>query len=354
MARTLHACACTHSRRMGAGDGIGDGIVEASVGSGTQRYCSGHAQPPDRARNIATAGVLLIGFRPLPGLIVMQVWMRRLDLLDLSHASVRMGLRLLLGIVLFALGLWLAARAANLMRRALRRARVEPTLIPFLRNSLYGALIVLVAVSVLGFLGVPTASLVAAVGAAGLAIGLALQGSLSNLAWGVLLILFRPFHTGDWVDAGGYSGSVEAISLMHTTLVLADNRVVVIPNAKVGGDAIVNYNRRGTRRAQVQVGIGYGEDLARALQVLHDMLVADARVLSDPAPSVYVAALGDSAVNLTLWAWAQRADWWPLQQDLPRRVKETLDAAGISIPFPQRELLVRRMPVAARADRSAR
>ncbi len=209
----------------------------------------------------------------------MHDWLRRFDLPDLSHTGLQLGLRLLFALLLFGLGLWLAARVANLVRRMLKRARVEPTLIPFLRNSLYGALIVLIAVAVLGYVGVPTASLVAAVGAAGLAIGLALQGSLSNLAWGVLLILFRPFRTGDWVDAGGYSGSVEAISLMHTTLVLADNRVAVIPNAKVGADAIVNYNRRSTRRAEVQVGVGYGEDLERTLAVLRAMLQADARVL---------------------------------------------------------------------------
>ena len=219
----------------------------------------------------------------------MHDWLHRFDLPDLSHTGMQLGLRLLFALLLFALGLWLAARVANLVRRMLKRARVEPTLIPFLRNSLYGALIVLIAVAVLGYVGVPTASLVAAVGAAGLAIGLALQGSLSNLAWGVLLIMFRPFRTGDWVDAGGYSGSVEAISLMHTTLVLADNRVAVIPNAKVGADAIVNYNRRSTRRAQAQVGIGYGDDLVRALQALQDMLMADPRVLTDPAPSVHVA-----------------------------------------------------------------
>ena len=272
----------------------------------------------------------------------MHDWLRRFDLHDLSHTGLQLGLRLLFALLLFALGLWLAARVANLVRRMLKRARVEPTLIPFLRNSLYGALIVLIAVAVLGYVGVPTASLVAAVGAAGLAIGLALQGSLSNLAWGVLLIMFRPFRTGDWVDAGGYSGSVEAISLMHTTLVLSDNRVAVIPNAKVGSDAIVNYNRRSTRRAQAQVGIGYGDDLMRALQALQDMLMADPRVLTDPAPSVHVAALGESSVDLTLWAWAQRGDWWPLQRDLPRLIKQTLDQAGISMPFPQRELLIRR------------
>ena len=272
----------------------------------------------------------------------MHDWLRRFDLHDLSHTGLQLGLRLLFALLLFALGLWLAARVANLVRRMLKRARVEPTLIPFLRNSLYGALIVLIAVAVLGYVGVPTASLVAAVGAAGLAIGLALQGSLSNLAWGVLLIMFRPFRTGDWVDAGGYSGSVEAISLMHTTLVLSDNRVAVIPNAKVGSDAIVNYNRRSTRRAQAQVGIGYGDDLMRALQALQDMLMADPRVLTDPAPSVHVAALGESSVDLTLWAWAQRGDWWPLQRDLPRLIKQTLDQAGISMTFPQRELLIRR------------
>ena len=272
----------------------------------------------------------------------MQDLLRRLDLPNLPVQALHDALRLLIALLLFLAGLWLAARVANIVRRALQRARVEPTLISFLRNGFYGMLIAMMSVAVLDFAGIPTASLVAAIGAAGIAIGLALQGSLSNLAWGVLLILFRPFRVGDYVDAGGVSGTVDSISLMHTVLVLADNREAVIPNAKVGADTIVNYNRRGTRRAQVQVGIGYGDDIGRALQVLRDTLVADARVLAEPAPAVFVAGLGDSAVNLTVWAWAQRSDWWPLQQDLPRRVKETLDAAGISIPFPQRELTLRR------------
>ncbi len=277
---------------------------------------------------------------------MLQDWVRHLDWLDLSHSglqlALRLGPRILASLVLFALGIWLAARVANLVRRMLSRARVEPTLIPFLRNSLYGALIVFIAVAVLGYLGVPTASLVAAVGAAGLAIGLALQGSLSNLAWGVLLILFRPFRTGDWVDAGGYSGSVEAINLMHTTLVLADNRVAVIPNAKVGSDAIVNYSRHGTRRVEAQVGIAYTADVDQAIAVLQAMLMADPRVLADPAPQVFVATLGDSAVNITLRAFTQRSNWWPLQMDLTRLVKHALDGAGISMPFPQREVLLRR------------
>jgi len=129
-------------------------------------------------------------------------------------------------------------------------------------------------------------------------------------------------------------------------LVLADNREAVIPNAKVGADTIINYNRRDTRRVQAQVGIGYNDDIGRALQVLRDTLVADARVFAEPAPAVFVAGLGDSAVNLTVWTWARRGDWWPLQQNLPRRVKETLDAAGISIPCPQRKLTLRQAPVA--------
>ncbi len=276
----------------------------------------------------------------------MRDLLRRLGLPNLPVQALHDALRLLIALLLFLVGLWLAARVANIARRALQRARVEPTLISFLRNGFYGVLIAMMSVAVLDFAGIPTASLVAAIGAAGIAIGLALQGSLSNLAWGVLLILFRPFRVGDYVDAGGVSGTVESISLMHTVLVLADNREAVIPNAKVGADTIINYNRRGTRRAQVQVGIGYNDDIGRALQVLRDTLVADARVLAEPAPTVFVAGLGDSAVNLTVWAWARRGDWWPLQQDLPRRVKETLDAAGISIPFPQRELTLRQAPVA--------
>ena len=280
----------------------------------------------------------------------MQDLLRYFDLTNLSHDSIRFGLKLLLGLLLFVIGLWLAGRIANLIRRMLDRAHVEPTLVPFLRNGLYGVLIVLIVAAALQFVGVPTATLVTAIGAAGLAIGLALQGSLSNLAWGVLLILFRPFRVGDFVEAGGATGKVESISLMHTVLVLGDNREAVIPNAKVGADTIINFNRRGTRRAQVQVGIGYGDDIGKALQALLAMLAADRRVLADPAPSVYVAELGDSAVSLMVWAWAERADWWPLQQDLPRRVKETLDAAGISIPFPQRELLIKRASVTTRAD----
>lgn len=271
----------------------------------------------------------------------MQDLLRRLDLPNLPTQALHDALRLLIALLLFLAGLWLAARVADAARRAMDRARVEPTLTSFLRNGFYGVLIAVMSVAVLDFAGIPTASLVAAIGVVGIAIGLALQGSLSNLAWGVLLILFRPFRIGDYVDAGGVSGTVDSISLMHTVLVLADNREAVIPNAKVGTDVIVNYNRRGTRRAQVQVGIGYGDDIGRALQALRDMLTADARVLAEPAPAVFVAGLGDSAVNLTVWAWAHRSDWWPLQQDLPRRVKETLDAAGISIPFPQRELTLR-------------
>ena len=270
--------------------------------------------------------------------------LRHMHLPDLSAQALHDALRLLIALLLFLAGMWSAARIANGARRAMDRARIEPTLTSFLRNVFYGALIAVMSVVVLDFAGIPTASLVASIGVIGIAIGLALQGSLSNLAWGVLLILFRPFRIGDYVDAGGVSGTVESISLMHTVLVLADNREAVIPNAKVGADTIINYNRRGTRRAQVQVGIGYGDDIGRALQVLRDMLVADARVLAEPAPAVFVAGLGDSAVDLTVWAWAQRGDWWPLQQDLPRRVKETLDAAGISIPLPQRELILRQAP----------
>jgi small conductance mechanosensitive channel len=250
------------------------------------------------------------------------------------------GIRIAGALLMLLVGFWLAARLANASRRALERGKVDPTLIGFLRNLFYGVMIALVIVQVLSFAHVPTASLVAALGAAGLAIGLSLQNSLSNLAWGVLLILFRPFRVGDYVLVGGLEGTVESINLRHTFLVLPDNREAVIPNAKVGADAIVNYNRRGTRRFEIKVGIGYDDDIGRAMDVVHELFAADPRILKDPAPGVWTAALGDSSVNLVIRGWTRTSDMWETQTALLRQVKEHFDAASISIPFPQHEVRV--------------
>jgi small conductance mechanosensitive channel len=233
-----------------------------------------------------------------------------------------------------------ARRLAGVAERALGRARFDTTLTGFLRNLLYGVLIALLVVTALQVLGVPSAPLVAALGAGGLAIGLSLQGSLSNLAWGVLLALFRPFRIGDFVTVGGATGTVDAINLMYTTLIQPDNCEAMVPNAKIGGDAIINFNRRGTRRFELTVGIGYKDDIGRAKTVIEQLFAADPRILADPAPGVWTSGLGESSVDLVIRGWTRVADLWATQTDLRRAIKEAFDAEGISIPFPQRELTV--------------
>ncbi len=260
--------------------------------------------------------------------------------LHLSERSADIAVNLVCALLILLIGAWLAARLANFAQRLMGRARVDPTLIGFMRNLIYGVLVAVLIVMALTKAGVPSAPLLAALGAGGLAIGLALQGSLSNLAWGVLLIVFRPFSIGDYVRAGGVEGTVESINLMYTLLVLPDNREAVVPNAKIGGDAIINFNRRGTRRLELNVGIGYQDDIGKAMEVVRRLFEADARILKDPAPGVWTAQLGDSAVGLVIRAHTLSADNWAVQTDLLRAVKESFDAAGISMPFPQREVTV--------------
>jgi small conductance mechanosensitive channel len=253
---------------------------------------------------------------------------------------IHVGLDVLTALLILLAGMWLAARLANFTQRALQRATIDITLAGFLRNLIYGVLVAILIVMALTTAGVSTAPLVAALGAAGLAIGLALQGSLSNLAWGVLLVVFRPFRVGDFVTAGGIDGTVEQINLMHTLLVMPDNREAIVPNAKIGADAIINMNRRGTRRFELKVGIGYKDDIGRAVAEIERLFAADGRILKEPAPVVVIGGLGDSTVDLLIRAWTGTADFWAVQSDLLRTIKEQFDAAGISIPFPQRELTV--------------
>jgi len=257
---------------------------------------------------------------------------------DNFRSAVRIGWKLLGALLILLIGLWVVARLANFTQRALQRASVDVMLSGFLRNLVYGLLLAVLAVLVLYQVGVSAAPLVTALGAAGLAIGLALQGSLSNLAWGVLLIVFRPFKVGDYVVAGSIEGTVEGITLMHTLLAMPDGREAVVPNSKVGGDAIVNFNRRGIRRIELKVGIGYGDDIGAAMDVARRLFEQDPRILKNPAPGIWTSSLGDSSVNLIIWVWTSTADMWGAQTDLLRAIKEHFDQAGISIPFPQREV----------------
>lgn len=275
------------------------------------------------------------------------------DLARYGDQAIQLGLRLAAALLVVLVGIWVARRLANVAERAFGRARFDVTLASFLRNLLYGILIALLIVTALQVVGVPSAPLVAALGAGGLAIGLSLQGSPSNLAWGVLLALFRPFRVGDFVEVGGTLGTVDAINLMHTQLVMPDGREAVLPNAKVGGEAIINFNRRGTRRFELTVGIGYKDSIGAAMAEIEKLFAADARILKDPPPGVWTMSLGESSVDLVIRGWTTPDDFWAAQTDLLRAIKEAFDGAGITIPFPQRELTVIQGSLPAAAEKQS-
>jgi len=248
------------------------------------------------------------------------------------------GLRLILALVLLLVGRIVAGWVRGLLKRGLERGAVDATLIPFLSSLGYYAIIAVVAVAVLGIVGVETASLIAVLGAAGLAIGLALQGTLSNLAAGVMLLVFRPFGVGDTVELGGQTGKVDSIALFTTVLNTPDNVRITLPNASVWGGTVKNYSVNEDRRIDLVMGIDYGDDIGTAIQTVRKVIAADPRVLPEPAPQVAVSELGDSSVNLVVRPWCKGSDYWGVRFDLTRALKEGLEAAGCSFPFPQRDV----------------
>ena len=256
------------------------------------------------------------------------------------------GVRVVGAILFLIVGLFVAGLVSRGMRRALERAKVDATLVPFFASLAYYAIVTFVGIAVLGLFGIPTTSFVAALGAAGLAIGLALQGSLSNLAAGVMLLIFRPFRVDDYVEAAGVEGTVEEIGLFASTLVTLDNTQIVLPNAEIWGATIKNFTAKDTRRNDLEFGISYGDDIEHARSSILEVLRADPRVLKDPAPEVWVTGMGDSAVDLLVVPWCHPDDYWALKFDLYQKVKEGLEAGGSSIPFPQRDLHVISTPKA--------
>lgn len=246
------------------------------------------------------------------------------------------GPRLVLAIIVLLAGLWVVNRLIATVGRTLGARAVEPTLGRFL-TSLTGVLLkALLLISVASMIGVETTSFVAILGAAGLAIGLALQGSLANFAGGVLILLFRPYKVGDFVEAQGVSGTVASIQIFSTVIKTGDNKVIIIPNGAISNGIITNYSAEDTRRVDLVFGISYDDDISTAKRVLSEVLGKDARVLADPPAAVLVTALGDNAVNLTIRAWVKVPDYWPVTFDTTEAVKRAFDAAGLSFPFPQR------------------
>ena len=242
-------------------------------------------------------------------------------------------------LVILLVGWWIAGRTQYLVRRALDRVpRIDDTLKPFLSSSVRYFVIVITFVAVLAEFGVQTTSIIAVLGAAGLAIGLALQGTLQNIAAGIMLLVLRPFRVGEYIDAGGVSGTVDAINLFTTDMTTYDGIYRSVPNAELWNRNILNYSRNPTRRLDIPVGIAYEDDVEQALDLLLSHLSQDTRVLPDPEPQVLVTGLGDSSVDLTLRCWTNRTNFWSLRFELNKKVKLWLDAAGISIPFPQRDV----------------
>lgn len=277
----------------------------------------------------------------------MGEWLRgfyaSLDLRALGDAIVGWSGRFVVALLILLVGWWLARRLAFAVQRTLSRGGADPMLGAFLRNLVFVLLLALVVVGALDRAGVPTASLLAALGAAGLAIGLALQGSLSNLAAGVLLMVFQPFRVGDSVEftGAGVGGTVQGVNLMHTFLLTADNRTVILPNSQVAGGTIVNTSRQATRRVDLAVPVAHDADLARAIAVLLEAAAADARVLATPAAAVAVVQIGEAGVQLALRAWAKAGDVDALSTALLRAVKTRFDAEGIGFAQPRREVLLR-------------
>lgn len=243
--------------------------------------------------------------------------------------------KLTLAVITLLIGWWLIGRLTASIGRLLEARRVDRALSSFIGSLVSIVLRVLLLISVASMIGVETTSFIAMIGAAGLAIGLALQGSLANFAGGVLIMLFRPFRAGDWIEAQGVSGSVDSIQIFHTTLKTADNKVVIVPNGALSNGHITNFSREPRRRADINIGIDYSSDIKRAREVLLE-IAQDPRVHLEPAPVVFVTGLGDSAVNLSLRVWVATGDFWPVTFAFTEQAKERLTEAGIGIPFPQR------------------
>ncbi|MFK7885309.1 MAG: mechanosensitive ion channel family protein [Gammaproteobacteria bacterium] len=258
----------------------------------------------------------------------------------IQEYGVQYGLLALKAIAIFIIGRIIAKMITSGVNKLMERSGMDPMLTKFLRNIVYAVLLTFVVIATISALGIQTASLVAVLGAAGLAVGLALQGSLSNFAAGVLMIIFRPYKLGDLVFVADTEGFVEEVDVFTTTLRTPDKVQIIIPNGQIMSGTIVNYTEAELRRMDLVVGIGYGDSIDDAREVLLKAVAQSEYVVSEPAPSVSVAELGDSSVNLAVRPWVKSATYAPASHEITERIKKALDAAGISIPFPQRDVHV--------------
>ena len=267
--------------------------------------------------------------------LIQQVWR------DAQQSLTEYGLDVVAAIVILIIGVWVAGKVETVIQKALSRSkRVDAMLVSFFSNAGRYLVLVLVGVAVLNRFGIETTSLIAVLGAAGLAIGLALQGTLSNVAAGVMLLIFRPFKVGDYVEGGGHGGTVKSLNLFFTELATPDNIMIVVPNSDIWGTSIRNFSTHAERRVDLLIGVSYDADLDQAMAAIKDVIAAETRIKPEPEPMVAVSELGDSSVNFVVRVWTDNADYFPVRFDITKAIKEKLDAEKIDIPFPTQTLHV--------------
>ncbi len=263
-------------------------------------------------------------------------------LAKLQGLGVDFAIDLFTAIVIFYVGRLIARDFSNGVRKLMRSRQLDKILETFVSNLVYWTLMAFVIIATIGQLGVQTTSLIALVGAAGLAIGLALQGSLANFAAGVLIVMFRPYKVGDWIEAAGVSGSVVQVQILTTILKTGDNKQVIVPNSEIMGSIITNYSANDTRRVDLTVGVSYDDDLDKVRSTIQELVDADERILKDPACQIVVSELADSSVNFAVRPWVKTADYWSVYFDLTEAIKKRFDKEGISFPFPQQDVHLHR------------
>ncbi|MCH9693389.1 MAG: mechanosensitive ion channel [Gammaproteobacteria bacterium] len=249
-----------------------------------------------------------------------------------------LGLKLITALAIFFIGKFVIRLVVGAIRKLMRKQEVDKTLETFICNLVRMVLLVVVIIAAIGALGIQTTSFIAIFGAAGLAVGLALQGSLSNFASGVLIVLFRPYRVGDFIEAAGIAGVVEQVQILTTVLKTGDNKQIIVPNSQIMDSIITNYSANDTRRVDMVIGVSYDDDLDKVRKTLEEIIAAEDRVLAEPATTIAVSALADSSVNFVVRPWAKTSDYWGVMFDLTETIKKRFDQEGISFPFPQQDV----------------
>lgn len=274
--------------------------------------------------------------------IQQEISIDKIDILvrKLIEFCITAGRHILIAAIIFIVGRLLISFINRIVANMLSRRHIDASVQTFLRSLVKILLTVLLIVSVIGALGINTTSFAALLASAGVAIGMALSGNLQNFAGGLVILLFKPYRVGDWIEAQGVQGTVKEIQIFHTVLTMSDNKVVYIPNGSMSTAVVINYSRNDSRRLEWTVGIDYGEDVTRAQKAIEKALGTDARILTDPAPFIAVTALADSSVNLVVRAWVKTADYWPVYHETLRRIYDTFNSEGINFPYPQQTVHV--------------